>query len=135
MNFWGFEAELLCYTMRSVMQSTLDRHPGRIKTAVFSLIIFASGLILFTGRAEAQSWVYIGPDEGQVSAMALDPENPGILFAAMINDAVYKTANAMGSPAGGVNVAWDRLPAFYSCYHVSGISIHMEVIFVLEGGG
>ncbi len=67
---------------------------------------------------------------GQVPALAIDPLNDNIIYAALYGMGVYKSTDC------GEN--WERLPEFLSCDDICEFAIphdDPEVVFALEGKG
>lgn len=69
----------------------------RLSIALWVLCTFPSWV---AAQAE-QSWQYLGPDAGWVSALAVDPAEPNLVYAAS-SSGLYKTVNGATS--------WSKLP-------------------------
>lgn len=71
----------------------------RPKLLAAGLLLSLAGLLAASGAATAAvgSWSAIGPEGGIVNAIAVNPTNPSIAYAAMRGGGVYKTVNGGAS--------------------------------------
>jgi photosystem II stability/assembly factor-like uncharacterized protein len=75
-----------------------------VRTAV--VVLGTSTGVLWAGNNE---WTSIGPDGGSIQALAVDPQNPGTVYATA-SDGIFKTTNG---GASWTPVSSDLLARFY----------------------
>jgi len=74
--------------------------------------------VSFSKRAEMWSWVSLGPTNiaGRVRAMAMDPNDPDVLYAGSAGGGVWKSTN------GGI--VWQPLSDFVPNLRIGSIAVH-----------
>src|SRR4051812_35323035 len=86
-------------TMRGPMRPLRHRSPGLGRRAVLGLATFvvvlcASGVAQAApGRAVPGRWVSTGPEQADVTALAISPSEPSLMYAATASGTIYRSEN------------------------------------------
>jgi hypothetical protein len=67
-----------------------------------------------------------------ITALCNAPSAPATVYAAFLNNAVFKSTAASGG-----TVTWQQLPDFYSCINIEDIVIspsNPDKLYAMEGG-
>jgi hypothetical protein len=71
------------------------------------LLFALSFLNVAVMRAGTNVWSSIGPDGGRIQAIAVDPQNPAIIFA-VAGGAIFKPSDGAANLSANRHVHWQR---------------------------
>ncbi|MFC1501775.1 hypothetical protein ACFL6A_00015 [bacterium] len=102
-------------------------------------ILFANSLGVYKSIDGGINWTESnsGLLYEKVIALSLAPSDTKILFAALWENGLIKTANAAAKAVNPNEVSWERLPVFYYCSNLEDLKIDPsdpDRILALEGG-
>jgi photosystem II stability/assembly factor-like uncharacterized protein len=92
-------------------------------------------IILISVKLVSQQWQSIGPPGGSVTALAINPQQPNIVFAATSNDILFKSEDAVLTST----VIFDTIDFLYAGGDIVFNPINPEIMYVgsnksLDGG-
>jgi len=97
-------------------------------------VYFGNNSSIFRTTNAGTSWQSCcsGMKSASITALCNAPSAPATVFAAFLNNAVFKSTAASGG-----TVTWQQLPDFYSCINIEDIVIspsNPDKLYAMEGG-
>jgi photosystem II stability/assembly factor-like uncharacterized protein len=97
-------------------------------------VFFGNNSSIFRTTNGGTSWLSCcsGINCASITALRNAPSAQGTMYAAFLNNAVFKTTNASSA-----TVSWQRIPDFYSCISVEDFAVaaaNPDKLYAMEGG-
>src|SRR2546428_2338945 len=108
--------------MRSIAAKRIA--PRLVTGALLSALVWLAGL--HGAEAGVNVWTTNGPEGGTISALAIDPQSPGTVYAGTLFDGVFKSTDGGGH--------WSGINAGLTDLHVQALAIGAQTPTTLYAG-